>query len=65
MKKRINCAYAIPHELTGIGTICGLFNSACNKYGRRCLAYRKETKEEREYIEQKIKEAKAKNGETK
>ena len=59
-KKRIDCAFALPPELSPCGThYCCVLRTVCNKLGRRCLAYRKETHEEREYIEQKIKEAKA------
>ncbi len=58
-KKRINCKYCIPHELSGIGNVCALMHTACNGLGKRCVAYDKETAEERKWIEDKIKEAKA------
>lgn len=56
--KRIKCAYAIPPELTGrTGTFCAIFRTICNGFGRHCVGYRKETPEERAYIEEKLAEA--------
>lgn len=39
MSRRNNCMFALPHELTGMGTICGLLHAGCNGYGKRCLGY--------------------------
>lgn len=63
-----DCMYALPHELTGIGTTCGLFHGqmACNGYGRGCAGYRAHTAESRKalanVIAEKRKEEQAKEG---
>ena len=56
--KRNNCMFALPHELTGIGTVCGLLGNACNGYGRRCLGYRAHNEESRKALAEAIAERK-------
>lgn len=56
--RRNNCMFALPHELTGIGTICGLFGNACNGYGKRCLGYRAHNTESRKALAEAIAEKK-------
>lgn len=46
-----NCMYAIPHELSGIGTVCALFQNVCNRLGKRCLGYTAHTAESRKELE--------------
>lgn len=46
-----NCMYAIPHELSGMGTVCAIFQSTCNNFGKRCLGYKKHTAETRKALE--------------
>ena len=58
--KRNNCAYAIPHELTGIGTVCGLFHNVCNGHGKMCLGFRRHTPETRRMLADAIAERKRK-----
>lgn len=48
--KRNNCMFAIPHELTGIGEVCGLFRDVCNGYGKSCVAYSPHTAETRKKL---------------
>ena len=62
--KRNDCAFHVPHELTGVGTVCALLHNTCNGYGKRCLAYRKQTAEEKRQLEEALEKAKEK-GETK
>lgn len=61
-----DCMYEIPHELSGIGSVCGLLGNCCNGYGKDCLAYRKHTKESRKaianVIAEKRKQEQAKEG---
>lgn len=52
--RRNNCMFALPHELTGMGTICGLFSSHCNGYGKRCLGYRPHDAESRKALAEAI-----------
>lgn len=54
--KRNNCMFALPNELTGIGTVCGLFGSACNGSGKRCLGYRAHNAESRKALAEAIAE---------
>ena len=56
--RRNNCMFAIPHELTGIGTVCGLFGNVCNGFGRRCLGYRAHNAESRKALAEAIAERK-------
>lgn len=59
-----NCMYCIPHELTGIGKVCGILKLACNDLGKRCAAYRAHTKESRKALAEaiEIKRKERKNG---
>lgn len=59
MKLKTDCMYEIPHELSGIGSVCGLLRNNCNGYGKHCLAYRKHTKESRQALEKALAEVKA------
>lgn len=62
--KRIadNCMYAIPHELSGMGTVCALFRNNCNKLGRKCLGYKKHTAETRKALEAALDARRSKKG---
>lgn len=53
-----DCMYALPHELTGMGTMCGLFKGQldCNGYGRGCAGYRAHTAESRKALAEAIAE---------
>ena len=53
-----DCMYMIPHELTGIGAVCGLFNSECNGYGKHCLGYVPHNAESRKALDDAIAEMK-------
>lgn len=52
--KQNDCMFMLPHELTGLGTICGLFSSYCNGYGKRCLGYRPHDAESRKALAEAI-----------
>jgi hypothetical protein len=53
--------YALPHALTGLGTLCGIFKGyACNGYGRDCLGYKPHTKESLAVLNEVIEEMKSK-----
>ena len=58
----INCMYALPHELTGTSTTCGLFGGklACNGYGNGCVGYRSHTAESRKVLADAIAEKRKK-----
>ena len=58
MSRRNNCMFALPNELTGIGTVCGLVSGACNGYGKRCLGYRAHNAESRKALADAIAERK-------
>lgn len=58
-----NCMFALPHELTGIGTVCGLFNSGCNGYGKHCLGYVPHNAESRKALDDAIAKMKEKENE--
>ena len=60
-----DCMYAIPNELSGIGTVCGLFRSHCNGYGKRCLGYKRHDTISRKALEDAIKEKREKKGKSK
>lgn len=55
VKRKNNCMFLLPHELTGLGECCGLFG-ACNGYGRRCVAYEPHTAESRKALAEAIAE---------
>ena len=48
--RRNNCKFMIPHELSGIGEVCGLFSNVCNGLGKRCLAFKPHTAETRKQL---------------
>ena len=50
MSRRNNCMFALPHELTGLGEVCGLLKTCCNGYGRRCVAYQPHNAESRKAL---------------
>ena len=50
MSLRNNCMFALPHELTGRGEVCGLMRTSCNGYGRRCVAYQPHNAESRKAL---------------
>lgn len=57
--KTSRCMFALPHELTGLGTLCGLVGEApCNGHGRRCPGYQPHTRESRKALADAISEAK-------
>lgn len=60
-----DCRYAIPHELSGIGTVCGLFCNNCNGYGKRCLGYEPHDDVSRKALEDAIREKREKKGKRK
>lgn len=49
-----DCAFRVPHEFTGIGSVCALLKSSCNELGKRCLAYRKQTAEGKRMLKEAI-----------
>ena len=50
-----DCMYHLPHELTGLGALCGLLQGCgCNHYGKRCVVFEPHTKESREALKQAI-----------
>jgi hypothetical protein len=58
--------YAIPHVLTGIGALCGLFKGmACNGYGKDCLAYEPHNKKSLAVLNKVIEEKKLKESKVK
>lgn len=65
MTGNYDCKYAIPHELSGIGTVCGLFCSTCNGYGKRCIGYKRHDTISRKALEDAIKEKREKKGKSK
>ena len=64
MSKNDDCMYALPHELSGIGTVCILSNNECNGLGKRCLCHRKHLPETRKALAKAI-EKRKKEGESK
>lgn len=58
--RRNNCMFALPHELTEMGTTCGLFRGQlpCNGYGRKCTGYRAHNAETRKALAEAIAERK-------
>lgn len=63
MKRRAdNCMYAIPHELSGMGTVCALFRNNCNNLGKRCLGYKAHTAETRKALEAALDARRSKRG---
>jgi hypothetical protein len=58
MAKRNNCMYALPHELTGLGECCGLFQGqlSCNGYGAKCAGYMPHNAESRKALAEAIAE---------
>lgn len=57
--KRNNCMFLLPHELTGHGKLCWLFQgSACNGYGRKCTGYQPHNAESRKALAEAIAEKK-------
>lgn len=58
--KHNNCMFALPHELTEIGECCGLFGTACNGKGKRCLGYQPHNAESRKALAEAIAERKLK-----
>ena len=50
--RRNNCMFALPHELTGMGTTCGLFQGQlpCNKLGKLCAGYHAHNAESRKAL---------------
>lgn len=48
--RRNNCMFAIPHELSGIGEVCGLLHNASNGLGKHCVAYEPHTAETRKQL---------------
>lgn len=56
--KRNNCMFALPNELTGMGTTCGLFRGQlpCNGYGRKCTGYLAHNAESRKALDRAIAE---------
>lgn len=56
VKKKNNCMFALPHELTGLGECCGLFKGqlACNGYGEKCCGYQPHTAESRKALAEAI-----------
>ena len=54
MSRRNNCMYALPHELTGLGECCGLLQTCCNGYGKRCIAYEPHNAESRKALAEAI-----------
>ncbi len=56
MKTKTSCMYELPHELTGIGSVCGLFKNVCNGYGKDCIGYKRHTNESRAKLEKAIAE---------
>lgn len=67
VKHRNNCMYAIPHELTGVGTVCAATRLSCNQLGRRCIIYRPHTAESSKALAEAIElqNAKTKKGTSK
>lgn len=53
---RNNCMFMIPHELSGIGRVCILFENVCNGLGKRCLGYRPHNAESRKQLADAIAE---------
>lgn len=61
MARKAECMYAIPHELTGIGTLCGIIKGcACNGLGKNCIGYIPHTKESLAVLNGVIEEMKSK-----
>jgi hypothetical protein len=52
--------FALPHELTGMGTIRGLFHAGCNGYGKHCLGYVPHNAESRKALAEAIAKRKRK-----
>lgn len=50
MSRRNNCMFLLPHDLTGLGSWCGLLKTCCNGYGRRCVAYQPHNAESRKAL---------------
>ena len=66
MASKTDCMFALPYELTGIGTLCGLIKgSPCNGYGKKCTGYAPHTEESLEILDKVIKEKKSKENEVK
>lgn len=62
MSRRNNCMFALPHELTGMGTTCGLFRGQlpCNDLGKRCTGYHAHNAESRKALAEAIAKRKRK-----
>lgn len=56
MSLRNNCMFLLPHELTGLGSWCGLLKTCCNGYGRRCVVYQPHDAESRKALAEAIAE---------
>lgn len=54
VKRKNNCMYAMPNELTGMGTVCAVARLACNQLGKRCACYRPHTAESRKALAEAI-----------
>lgn len=57
-RRRNNCMFVLPHELTGLGECCGLFRGqlGCNGYGQKCCGYQPQTAESRKALAEAIAE---------
>lgn len=61
MVRKTECKFALPHELTGLGTLCGILKGCvCNGYGKDCVGYEPHTKESLAVLNRVIEEKKAK-----
>ena len=60
---RNNCMFLIPHELSGIGEVCGLLHIPCNGLGKRCIAYKPHTAESRKQLADAIAEKRGEGAE--